>query len=995
MDHDLLEHILDASRRMAETRTLGPLLDYIVDKAIELTGAERGYIVQARPDGSLDFLVTRAQDGQVPKDAEDQVSRSILRQVADSGEPLVLRDAAQDPRFGAADSVVILGLRSVMCVPLISQGETRGAIYVENRSIRGRFCDDDVIPLVLLANQAAVAIENARLFQSLQQSHDELEMRVKTRTRELSAANALLRREIAEREKVQDLLRAQRDLGLAVSAAQRQEDTLRLCVETAIRVSGMDCGGIYLVDRDSGCLDLAFHMGLPAGFVKDAAHYEADSAHALLIKAGKPIYGQYPQVGKGHKRPAASEDLRATAVVPVCYKKEAIACLNVASHTLDQVPENARTILESIASQIGSAIAGSQAKDALDQSQTNLQAMFDSLQDFLFVLDMEGQILDINPVVSKRLGYSKAELIGESVLQVHPPEKREEAAAIVTEMIAGKTDSCPVPVMARDGTKIPVETKITKGHWGGREALFGISRDVTERQMAEQALRQERDRAQRYLDIAGVIILALDVQGNISLINRKGCDVLACSKEKAINQNWFDSFLPKRVKDEAKDVFARLMAGDVAPFEHIESSVLTTCGQEKIIRWHNSVLSDQAGNRIGTLSSGEDITERKEAEEAIRRRNRELAEFNAIIGTLTSTLALEEVLQHIVTAAPRFFPYAVDATIQLLDENGALFTWVASDRIDARETNIVFPPGNGIAWIALREGRPFNVADVTVDPDFYHGAVSPAFRSLLVVPLISRDQSLGTLSITAPQIGTFNERDEQLMLGLGRYAAVAVQNAHWYEQTRHDAEAKTILLREVNHRVKNNLTGIIGLLQTERRYAPPEGRPAVQAAMDRIIQRISGLAQVHDMLSQSGWAPVLVSELANRITSTALNALPIDRQVYIAISPSPVKVSPAQANNLALVLNELVTNTFKHVESGGEATSITIQITTDNSTVSIEYRDSGPGYPQEIIDREYKGVGLYLVHNLVCHALHGSLDLINDGGAVAAIRFETEERSAT
>ncbi|MGD8791333.1 MAG: hypothetical protein PVF47_02180, partial [Anaerolineae bacterium] len=64
MDHDLLEHILDASRRMAETRTLGPLLDYIVDKAIELTGAERGYIVQARPDGSLDFLVTRDQDGQ-------------------------------------------------------------------------------------------------------------------------------------------------------------------------------------------------------------------------------------------------------------------------------------------------------------------------------------------------------------------------------------------------------------------------------------------------------------------------------------------------------------------------------------------------------------------------------------------------------------------------------------------------------------------------------------------------------------------------------------------------------------------------------------------------------------------------------------------------------------------------------------------------------------------------------------------------------------------
>ncbi len=207
MERDLLEYILDVSRRMAETQDLTLLLNYVMDEAIRLVGAERGYVVLAQPDGSLDFPVKRGQNGQALEDAEDQVSRSILRQVVETGQPLVLRDAAQDPRFEKAESVVIFRLRSIMCVPLISRGDTIGAIYVENRSIRGRFSQDDAIPLVLFANQAAVAIENARLFQTLQKAHDELEMRVEERTLELSEANALLKQEITERRQAEEALR--------------------------------------------------------------------------------------------------------------------------------------------------------------------------------------------------------------------------------------------------------------------------------------------------------------------------------------------------------------------------------------------------------------------------------------------------------------------------------------------------------------------------------------------------------------------------------------------------------------------------------------------------------------------------------------------------------------------------------------------------------------------------------------------------------------------
>jgi signal transduction histidine kinase len=186
MDQDLLEYILAVSQRLAGTRTLIPLLNTVLDEAVELVGAERGYIVLIQPDGTLDF---RAQYGQADKDPslarQDQISRSILNQVVKTGQPLVLKDALGDSRFGQAESVVFLQLRSIMCVPLITRGETLGAIYVENRSIRGRFQDTDLPPLVVFANQAAVAIENATLI-------EQLETRVAERTKELEEARQQL-----------------------------------------------------------------------------------------------------------------------------------------------------------------------------------------------------------------------------------------------------------------------------------------------------------------------------------------------------------------------------------------------------------------------------------------------------------------------------------------------------------------------------------------------------------------------------------------------------------------------------------------------------------------------------------------------------------------------------------------------------------------------------------------------------------------------------------
>ncbi len=178
-----------------------------------------------------------------------------------------------------------------------------------------------------------------------------------------------------ERKRKEELIRAQHNLGWALNTAGGLEDVLRLCVETAIQMSGMDCGGVYLVDDNSGDLKLAFHRGLPQDFVKIAAHYDAGSDSARLIMAGRPVYMNYQKLPVSMDDVRRKEGLRAIAVIPVRCENRVIACLNIASHEFDDIPDSARIALETIVAQIGSAISRKKAEKQLQRHREHLEEL--------------------------------------------------------------------------------------------------------------------------------------------------------------------------------------------------------------------------------------------------------------------------------------------------------------------------------------------------------------------------------------------------------------------------------------------------------------------------------------------------------------------------------------------------------------------------------------------------------------------------------------------
>jgi len=135
----------------------------------------------------------------------------------------------------------------------------------------------------------------------------------------------------------------------------------------------------------------------------------------------------------------------------------------------------------------------------------------------------------------------------------------------------------------------------------------------------EQELRRERDKARKYLDVAGVMLVAIDQDKHVDLINKKGCDILGYDEDEILGKNWFECFVPGRLRNDVISGFRKLMSGEVEPIEYYENPVLTKNGEERLISWHNTVLRNDEGRIVYTLSSGEDITDRKREEESLRK----------------------------------------------------------------------------------------------------------------------------------------------------------------------------------------------------------------------------------------------------------------------------------------------------------------------------------------------------------------------------------------
>ena len=242
-EHARLAALYQVSQALGASLNLDETLRIVMDSAIRLTRAERGFLMLFEANGALVFRLARDAHGETLAAEQFEISRTVVQEVARTGTPVVTTDARQDPRFSMHDSVVQYSLRSILAVPLKVRGQIIGVLYVDNKARNALFSQSELELLSAFAGQAAVAIENARLYTQTDQA---------------------LTARVAELQTMQTIDRQ-------LNAALDLNHVLDVTLEWAVQRTQAGRGWIGLVDDKQDGVRVAASRGMETGQVIPAA----------------------------------------------------------------------------------------------------------------------------------------------------------------------------------------------------------------------------------------------------------------------------------------------------------------------------------------------------------------------------------------------------------------------------------------------------------------------------------------------------------------------------------------------------------------------------------------------------------------------------------------------------------------------------------------------------------------------------------------------------
>jgi diguanylate cyclase (GGDEF)-like protein/PAS domain S-box-containing protein len=287
------------------------------------------------------------------------------------------------------------------------------------------------------------------------------------------------------------------------------------------------------------------------------------------------------------------------------------------------------------------------ARQALRAAERLSRAVVDGLEEGVVVTDAELRPVSWNASAAEGLASGSAGALrygdGKPVTSGDNPPSRALRQGAPVRATLRRT-----PPQGTERWITMLARPIGGAHGTSRQGVVCTFADATSSVEAERRLREERDRAQRYLEVASTLVVVLDSQGRVELINRQGCELLGFEERELLGRDWLEAVVPAEDRLDARLAFLRLVSGVEQPGETLETFVRTKNAETRKIAWRNAVLRDAEGTINAVLRSGEDVTARREAEAQVTF----LAYHDRLTG-LPNRALLEEQLTRDLTRARR------------------------------------------------------------------------------------------------------------------------------------------------------------------------------------------------------------------------------------------------------------------------------------------------------------------------------------------------------
>lgn len=420
-------------------------------------------------------------------------------------------------------------------------------------------------------------------------------------------------RDVTERNRSADLIASQRDLAKLASANLPKEEVWDLCLREVMRVSSFDSGGLYLFDEDSRVFNLVRQQGLSVKFADATARFGEDTPSAKMVLSGNAIYFTESdlQVKSYHR----AEGLRSAVVIPIQHHGRVLGCLNIASHTLPNIPDWSRTALEIVALEIGNIITHRRMEESLQSSSKQLSRALVTAHMGTWRYHVPTARIDWSPEAASIFGIENQQNdFGAILAQFHPDDRVRTIAALQEALSQKKILRMEYRMFDVKGNMrwVAIYGQVECDTEGNpQQTIMGLIQDITERKVMEDKLRESEIKYRELINGMNDTVWVIDSDARILDVNNAAAMVLGYTREELLSMKISDidaELAPEKIQ--------RLIAAMLTDKAQIFETWHATKDGKKLPFEISSSLVLYLGKTV-IMSIARDISERRNFENAL------------------------------------------------------------------------------------------------------------------------------------------------------------------------------------------------------------------------------------------------------------------------------------------------------------------------------------------------------------------------------------------
>ena len=587
-----------------------------------------------------------------------------------------------------------------------------------------------------------------------------------------------------------------------------------------------------------------------------------------------------------------------------------------------------------------------QAELALKSSEERFKSLFMLSPQAVVTVNMKGVITSCNPSTARMTGYSQKYLIGKNALKLRSLIKTDipRFTKILLSLTRGKV---PEPFYCqyfhKDGSMGWAFVKVGLfDEEGGKKGIQAVVTDITEQKMIEKALRESEEKYRKIFESLTDVYYRTDREGMVTEISPSVYSHAGWKLEEVIGHPVTDFYRDPT----AREIFAKTLKenGNVNDYE---LQLLAKDGRKIEVSASSHFVFDDKGNQVGVEGVLRDISKRKQIEEALRESEEKYRRM------------VENSLQGIFIIQDFRLVYVNEALAHIMGYSLAELYSLPPQKL----RGLVHPDDQDMVWGRMAD----RMAGKYVPPRYDFKAMRKNGDTVWVEMLSGRIEFQGKPAVQGAVIDITDRRTAE-------------------EKIKHSLEEKEVMLREIHHRVKNNMQIILSLLRIQSRMVKHKGTREI---FRQSQNRIRSMALIHEALYKSGdLAKIDFSDYISRMTTHLLSVYREDLgEVGVEQKTEGIFLDINKAIPCGLIVSELVSNSLKHAFPDKREGRLSIRMTQDKKGMyRLIIKDSGKGLPEDLNIRETETLGFQLVIDLV-HQLRGSIDLNRREGTEFEVKF--------